>query len=272
MANKIQENFKHLSKNNYVRKASPSLNYWFDFAKTKIESYKKDFGDNFNLIIYGSPEIEDDFFVLPFSAFKHIFTDAHLAQADRNRWIGSIKFNELRVTNSQLHPDIFAYYANFALLDMKLDNLTEILLRSEEDQNDYAIENRLVEIKARQKQSLFRNRVLSNFDNRCCLTEIGEADLLVASHIVPWSERKESRLDPRNGLCLFVTYDSLFDQGYFSLRDDLSIVLTPQLENLSPKLKQMLTEIQNQKIRLPIKYGINLEYVQFHRQYILKIK
>ena len=35
--------------------------------------------------------------------------------------------------------------------------------------------------------------------------------LLVASHIIPWSENKEERLNPTNGICLSSLYDKAFD-------------------------------------------------------------
>ena len=45
-----------------------------------------------------------------------------------------------------------------------------------------AIENRKIEINARQKQSIFRTRVLNNFEHRCCLSDTVEENLLIASH------------------------------------------------------------------------------------------
>src|SRR6266550_4075025 len=50
--------------------------------------------------------------------------------------------------------------------------------------NDYAIENRRIEINARLKQSVFRQRVLANFGGRCCLSGVTELELLTASHVV----------------------------------------------------------------------------------------
>lgn len=251
-----------LEKKHYVRKADPDANYWFDFSKNELEKYLGKFGEDFNLILFGSPKIEDDYFVLPYGAFKHIFSAPFLSKG-RERWIGSVRYNELRVTNCPIRPDITAYYGEASLLGLKGSQSAGI---SEEEQNDYAIENRKIEVKVRQKQSVFRRRVLSNFGHRCCLTGIKERGLLVASHIVPWSERKDSRLDPKNGLCLFVLYDSLFDAGYFSLSDDNEVVITPKVESLSPQLRDTLRAIKGQRIRTPKTHQIKLEYVQYHRR------
>lgn len=263
MANLIKQHRAVLEKKHYVRKAKPDLNYWFDFSKHVLEKYVRKFGEDFNLILFGSSDIKDDYFVLPYGAFKHIFSDTFLARDDRERWIGIVRYNELRVTNCPIKPDITAYYGETLLLGLKASQSTGI---SEEEQNDYAIENRKIEVKARQKQSLFRRRVLSNFGYRCCLTGIKERELLVASHIVPWSERKDTRLDPKNGLCLFVLYDSLFDAGYFSLSDENEVVITPKMDLLSPRLQDTLRTIEGQKIRTPISHQLKLDYVQYHRR------
>jgi putative restriction endonuclease len=263
MANLIAQNRSVLEQRNYIRKAE-SLDYWFDFSKGILTHYISKYGNDFNLIIYGRLEKDDDFFVLPFVAFNHIFDDRYLSNDKRGqrRWIGTIKFNELKVSNCLIRPDVSAYYGDASLLGMKGPSPSQL---SEEEKNDYAIENRKIEINARQKQSLFRKRVLTNFNKRCCLSGITETDLLVASHIVPWSEGKNSRLDPGNGLCLFALYDSLFDQGYFSLTDDLGVIITSKLTTLSSQLRQILRQIEGQKISKPKNHKIKLEYVQYHR-------
>jgi putative restriction endonuclease len=263
MDNLIQKHRASLKQKNYIRKADSNLDYWFDFSKNILEKYASSFGDQFNLILYGSPEKEGDFYVLPYGGFKHIFNSKHLAHDDRNRWIGTIRFNELRITNCTIKPDISAYYGNSSILGIGSGSKKA---RSDEEQNDYAIENRKAEINARQKQSLFRKRVLENFDNRCCLTGIPETRLLVASHIVPWADAMESRLDPKNGISLFVLYDKLFDEGYFSLSEDLKVVVTSKVKTLNLQLQKILFDIEGRKISHPLRHKLKLSYVEYHRK------
>lgn len=272
MSNLISDLRDSLNENNYVRKADPQNRYFFDFSKSVMDRYIDKLGEQFNLVIYGSENINDDFYVLPFGAFRHIFNENNLADSKkgRRRWVGTIMFNELRVTHDRIRPDISAYRGNLDLLGLGRTEIETSSTLSEDDRNDYAIENRKTEIKARQKQSLFRKRVLANFDNACCLTGIREDDLLVASHIVPWSHRKESRLDPGNGLCLFVVYDSLFDQGYFCCSDDLRVIITPKVDNLSSHLAKTLYEIKDRKITPPKNYAIKQEYIRYHRENVFK--
>jgi putative restriction endonuclease len=50
-------------------------------------------------------------------------------------------------------------------------------------------------VKVRKNQAAFRAMVLSAYDSRCALTGIAMPQLLIASHIVPWSANEKLRLD-----------------------------------------------------------------------------
>ena len=54
--------------------------------------------------------------------------------------------------------------------------------------------------KVRVGQRFFRNMILANYRSSCCVCEITTPKLLIASHIVPWSNREDLRLNPHNGL------------------------------------------------------------------------
>src|SRR5439155_7882843 len=111
--------------------------------------------------------------------------------------------------------DVGAFYGNVAALTSP----GEVEPLSVADANDYAIENRKIEIEQRQKQSLFRKRVMQNFQGRCCLSGINEEELLVAGHIVPWARRIDTRLDPTNALLLYCPYDRLSAKGFIPFED-----------------------------------------------------
>ena len=46
----------------------------------------------------------------------------------------------------------------------------------------------ITEVKTRRGQSYFRNVVLNNFGGRCGVTQLDIRELLIASHILPWSQ------------------------------------------------------------------------------------
>lgn len=252
------QEIQNLKATNYVRRAQPSNNYWVDFSKRKLKSdYLDKFGDNFNIIIYSQADTDTDFYVIPFRMLKNHFTDTFLSRDnDRTeRWVLNIKNHILKVTNCPDTIDVKEYFSNPYFTNNYED---------EDDKNDYEIENRKREINVRVKQSKFRRKVLENFNHQCCLSSIQEQELLVASHIVPWKDETTSRLDPANGLCLFVTYDKLFDQGYFTLTDDCKVLIVANLNSLSPSLQTILRELNGQQIKSPNR-PINIDYIKYHR-------
>jgi putative restriction endonuclease len=102
-----------------------------------------------------------------------------------------------------------------------LDNLPEVEGKERE---------RLVVVRV--NQSLFRKMVLTNFNNKCCITGITQPELIVASHILPWSKDKGNRLNPKNGLALNYLHDKAFDCGLLTVTEDLKIKISPNFTNL----------------------------------------
>ena len=74
-------------------------------------------------------------------------------------------------------------------------------------------------VKQRVNQKFFREAVLSAYDNKCCITGISIASLLIASHIKPWAESdpKTERVNPSNGLSLNALHDKAFDKGLITV-------------------------------------------------------
>lgn len=95
---------------------------------------------------------------------------------------------------------------------------------------------RATTIMARVGQQKFRARLMDFWGGACALSGVREPRLLVASHIVPWSQAKGgAKLDPFNGLLLAPHYDRLFDQGLISFNEDGSILLSSVAEKLPPE-------------------------------------
>ncbi|QTA93412.1 HNH endonuclease [Desulfonema magnum] len=69
-----------------------------------------------------------------------------------------------------------------------------------------------VVVKSRINQNFFRQMILASYNNTCCITGMFVPDLLIASHIVPWSVDEDNRLNPSNGLCLNALHDRAFDK------------------------------------------------------------
>lgn len=269
--NLILKNRKLIEKNSYVRKADPKVNYWFDFTFEKLKRYIGEFGNNFYVIIAGRENEEGDFYAIPFIFVKDIFIEQYLSndKIGKVRWVGSITGHNLVLRTCNIIKDVSIFYGNPSFLISQASSFSESFNLSDNEFNDYSIENRKIEINSRQKQSLFRKKVMNNFSNRCCISSITESNMLRASHIIPWSHRIDCRLDPSNGLCLSVTYDHLFDQGFIGFGDSLKVVITPEYKRFSLPLQKILEDIRDRQAEYPKVHKINQEYLVYHRENIL---
>ncbi|WP_192459037.1 HNH endonuclease [Musicola keenii] len=132
---------------------------------------------------------------------------------------------------------------------------------------------RLTPIRTRVGQQLFRKRVLGVYGERCCLTGLETPTLLIASHIRPWKDAAEYRLDPRNGLCLSALHDKAFDTGLITFNDHLELVLSRQIKKLvSPASATLFAQYEGQQMRLPDveRYAPDLAHLAYHRQHIFQ--
>lgn len=131
-------------------------------------------------------------------------------------------------------------------------------------------EIRLREVKTRVNQNVFRQIVLANYDAKCALSGIDIIEMLVASHIIPWADDEENRLNPENGICLSSLYDKAFDKGLLSFRDDLTTLFSDRLEaNVGKEyFEQYFEPVRNKKLITPRKYHPNPEFLEWHRDCI----
>lgn len=130
--------------------------------------------------------------------------------------------------------------------------------------------NKLREVKTRVNQNVFRQIVLANYNGKCALTGIDLSELLVASHIIPWSENEKERLNPENGICLSSLYDKAFDKGLISFNNDRYIIFSTRLkENVGKEYYAMyFAPIENTRLVTPTKYYVNPRFLEWHRDCI----
>lgn len=117
-------------------------------------------------------------------------------------------------------------------------------------------------IKLRVYQNVIRARVLENYNYECAFCNINKPDLLVCSHIKPWAEDTQNRLNPQNVICLCPLHDKLLDKGYFSLDAQYNIVFSEKADLLIKEL------FRNLSFKTPTKEPPNLEFLEYHRKTI----
>lgn len=126
-------------------------------------------------------------------------------------------------------------------------------------------------VKVRRGQQFFRQSILNAYGVCCCISGINVPRLLVASHIKPWRDFPNERLDPRNGLCLSSLHDAAFDSGLITLNERLCVVLSKRLRNHFPQptLEQNFVPFADKPIRLPDQLAEpSAEFLSFHRMKI----
>lgn len=124
----------------------------------------------------------------------------------------------------------------------------------------------LREVKVRVNQSIFRTMVLNNYYSKCCITGLDVPQLLVASHIVPWSKNEKERLNPRNGLCLNTLHDKAYDKGLMTITPDFKILLSSSFIDKSENkmFTEYFTQFHLQKINVPEKFVPDKEFLDYH--------
>lgn len=114
--------------------------------------------------------------------------------------------------------------------------------------------------KARVNQSNFRKKLISRY-GKCALCGMDMKDLLLASHIKPWSESTEKeKTSVENGLLLCPNHDRLFDKGYIAFENDGSILIS----SLIAKDNYDLLGI-NEKMRIELTEK-NIPFIEYHRK------
>jgi putative restriction endonuclease len=124
----------------------------------------------------------------------------------------------------------------------------------------------------RVNQAFFRKAVLAAYDGRCCITGLQVSQLLVASHIVPWSKDEVNRVNPRNGLCLNALHDRAFDSGLMTITPDYHVKLSPEILEvvMDPAAKGLLAKFERRRIKLPGRFLPDREFLEYHNQHVYR--
>ncbi len=131
-------------------------------------------------------------------------------------------------------------------------------------------ETRICQVKTRVNQCVFRQMVLANYECRCAITGIDIPELLVASHIIPWSENEKERLNPENGICLSSLYDKAFDRGLIGFDEKRKVIFSTRLLDNMDKAyyDKYFRSIYQKPLADTKKYAVNRDFLTWHRDHI----
>jgi len=175
------------------------------------------------------------------------------------------------------------FHDNWVLLAKECESLLTLLTQGkpflgpaikeevEFTSDDFTGETRKALVNQRVNQSFFRRAVLASYGGACCISGLTETNLLVASHIVPWSKDEENRLNPSNGLLLSAIHDKAFDQGLKTLSSGFEIILSKKLRDTTNELlKRVFLDFEGKVIRKPERFIPKAEFLDYHRSNVFE--
>lgn len=124
-------------------------------------------------------------------------------------------------------------------------------------------------VKTRVNQSIFRTIILATYNNKCCITGISNPELLIASHILPWSKDEKNRMNPMNGLALNALHDKAFEVGFITIdAATYKIRISPSLnkKGLPNSIKQNFLDYEGKEILLPDKFLPDRAFLKVHNE------
>jgi len=119
--------------------------------------------------------------------------------------------------------------------------------------------------KFRVQQGFFREQLIKYWGGCCSISGFDKTELLIASHIKPYSKcKKNEKYDVNNGLLLTPNYDKLFDKYLISFDNHGKILISNQLN---------VTDIKNLNIKKKASFKMKEEhkpYMKYHRNRFLE--
>ena len=125
-------------------------------------------------------------------------------------------------------------------------------------------------VKVRVNQSIFRTIILATYNFKCSVTGINNNDLLIASHIVPWSQDEKNRMNPMNGLCLNALHDRAFDKGLITISaEDYTIKISSvfKKKNSNASIDSNFLNLAGIQISLPDKFLPSKQQLKIHNDF-----
>ena len=166
-----------------------------------------------------------------------------------------------------------SFVAQSLLAQMKNSSVENLLPELQLDHIPSGIDKEQ-QTKVRIGQYFFRMSVLMSYGNACCITGLKNRELLVVSHIKPWSvsDVKTERTNPSNGLCLNAMHDKAFDRGFITIDKNYRIVNSRFIKDVAmdDKTREWFSYYNGKEIILPDKFLPGEKFIEYHNDVIFK--
>lgn len=156
-------------------------------------------------------------------------------------------------------------YKSAKLLSSLKEKPIETIYNIDESELPKKGEERMQIVKTRVNQSFFRTTVLASYNYKCCITGLNDPSLLIAGHIVRWSEDVQNRLNPRNGLCLNALHDRAFENGLITVNSDYKIQISNTLKEKEDEVvKDFFLKYDDKELILPSRFLPDKQFLEKH--------
>lgn len=153
------------------------------------------------------------------------------------------------------------------------DKAFKILDRALENSKNYDAEKRnayietVLSVRSPSFQKLYRKKLLEEFSCKCAICDINVKELLIASHIVAYTDcaNNEERVDNNNGLLLCPIHDDLFDKGYISF-DSTGKIILPNPRFIPNELFELMNIDKNTRIDSKYLNPKRIAYLKRHKK------
>lgn len=114
-----------------------------------------------------------------------------------------------------------------------IEELNEIIkefkMENIEDKDSYV--ESIINLRNGAIQGIFKENLIIEFNQKCAICSVNKRELLIASHILPYSlcEKKEDMINHNNGLLLCPMHDALFDKKLISFDSKGKILINKNL-------------------------------------------
>lgn len=126
-------------------------------------------------------------------------------------------------------------------------------------------ETKVRAVKTRINQNVFRQIVLANYSGKCAVTGFDKASLLIASHIIPWSEDKKNRLNPQNGILLNSLHDKAFENGFMAINNEFKILICSDfLKSKDSFIQNYFAAFHKKGIEMPVRFLPDIKLLEKH--------
>lgn len=121
-------------------------------------------------------------------------------------------------------------------------------------------------VTSRVGQGYYRQKIIERWEGKCPVSGMSIIPILIASHIVPWSQSNdEEKLDVNNGILLSPNVDALFDKCLISFKNDGSILISGKIS-----IEDRVALGLNDTIEIPVSERMK-PYLERHRKKFEKI-